>query len=132
MYELINGSHPIWNKDEDDKTSYRDKLRNELKFLFNSKFTDHAKQLFLWLCKPTPSLRYNCEKVLSHPWITWEEDGKIPLTAIEENLYNYEVKSKIFNVNHSTYNLGIQSHLICFTNKRAFKGRRRTWAIWRI
>lgn len=51
--------------------------------------------LLLKLCNVKPSSRYKIEQALTHPWITRKLDDKIPRTGIEENIYIYEIDSKL-------------------------------------
>jgi serine/threonine protein kinase len=69
MYELISGSHPLWNKSDDNK-SYKEKALNFKQLKFGKKFNKFTQGLIEKLCHPKPSLRYTVDRALQHPWIT--------------------------------------------------------------
>ena len=79
MYMLIeDGSHPLYEP-TDNEESFLKKVKNP-KWIFSSKFSSLAKDLFLKLCNTSPIERYTSEKALRHPWVTRKFSAPIPLT----------------------------------------------------
>ena len=74
MYIIVEGRHPIYEKEVDNEESFLRKLRNP-KWSFSPKFSDLAKDFFLKLCNTSPLERYTTDKALKHPWITREANG---------------------------------------------------------
>lgn len=81
---LSCGQHPCHTPGE----NYYKKLENielqPIKWQFPDNFTALAKDFFLNLCAYPPSQRYDAVTALQHPWITRNENDKIPLSFKQE------------------------------------------------
>ena len=74
----------------DELYEYRNKLKSlvkeDLKFeLINTDYySDKCIWLFEKLWEINPKLRYQSSRALKHPWITKEENGRIPMNMYDE------------------------------------------------
>lgn len=81
-YQLLTcGQHPCYEKGE---IGYGKKLKNieskPIEWHFTDNFSPLAKDFFLNLVSYPPSQRYDAATALKHPWITRNNENKIPLT----------------------------------------------------
>ncbi len=99
MYEMISkGGHPVLGKDihKNVKMTISDYRKRMEKYDMNFTLIPHgneishfAKNLIQNLWNRKANLRYNWSRALRHPWITRNENDKIPLNiheALELNL----------------------------------------------
>ncbi len=101
MYELLSGQHPLWEKDEDDRKSYKGKLKAYVELdLEKPCFSEMARSLLKRLCALKPSKRYKAREALEHPWITREVNASVPLTQVEKELFMFEMDTKLRSVSH--------------------------------
>lgn len=94
MYEILTkGGHPILGIDyysnlemslEDYKIKMMN-LKNEEQIVrHKSTFSPLAFKMMENLLNINPNLRYTSHKALQHPWITRDENDKIPMNIFEE------------------------------------------------
>lgn len=55
-----------------------------IQWTFSDNFSPLAKDFFLNLCTTQPSLRYDANTALQHPWITRKSEDEIPLNLQQE------------------------------------------------
>jgi serine/threonine protein kinase len=83
MYNLLSGGgHPLHRKG-DTSEIFKAKLQNKENFYFDPSFSDLAKDLIKKMTDYSPFYRYSIDQALKHPWITRNNDDKIPLTYLE-------------------------------------------------
>ena len=100
MYELLTkGGHPLLGELIHKEVvlsadAYKDiMINNTSKFVIMKNLksvSKHAKSLIKNLCNLRPNYRYNCLRALKHPWITRDQEGKVPLNFLQELQMNLE------------------------------------------
>ena len=84
-YQLLNcGQHPCYEPGENYYKKLQNIENNPLTFNFPASMTTLAKDFFQNLCCFPPSLRYDAQTALQHPWITRNEKDAIPLNQYQE------------------------------------------------
>lgn len=102
MYNLLSGgAHPLHQKGETSE-QYKQKLKEERKFTFDSWFSSLAQDLISKMNSYSPMYRYNIGQVLTHPWITRSHETKVPLTCIEmlNNINSEDKLKKVSCISH--------------------------------
>ena len=100
MYMLLTGGmHPLFDFQNDNSESYKQKLSKLSKLTCPQQFSDLAKNIFMKLTKFNIAQRYSAQDALKHPWITRLNKTNIPLT-LPDRLNRMELAHKLKTVSH--------------------------------
>ena len=99
---LTCGQHPCHTPGENYYKKLEDIETRPIEWKFPDHFTELAKDFFLNLCSYPPSQRYDAATALQHPWITRNENDKIPLNYQQEFAY-FAQEQQLRNVMRLVY-----------------------------
>lgn len=93
MYEIVTGQHPFYVKGQ-TKEVVMEKLSIIKDFSYPKEMSKEAKHLISMLCTREMAQRFKAKAALTHPWITRELNGQLPLTFFQQQT----VKAKDFEI----------------------------------
>ena len=85
MHMVLTGNqHPFYKKGKDSVSSFKEKLASLKKIEPHPSLSWLAKNLFLRLTTVQSHQRYQAKDALKHPWITRNQNDRIPKSIMDE------------------------------------------------